>query len=240
MLVKALEGRLDAIEIWASKDSGVVSIDYTCKCAAKKPKLDQDSKSCNPMEILPCCSVVEDKVNMNGSCSSSSHVSSAVVQSGSQDGHNDDQTLVMNAEAKVEHDCSFDLNLNCMSDEHESKMMDVSDGCDNKASTIEEETSTSMSNQEKARTSEGNKLFGVDLCLPCPASNVPSISSSKTEIVDTSAVNVSMSEQRYQLETVSPVEPLNFGSVMAGKYWCSNQAIYPKGMLATVCCLLKL
>ncbi|KAK9937036.1 hypothetical protein M0R45_013853 [Rubus argutus] len=234
MLVKALEGRLDAIEIWASKDSGVVSIDYTSKCAAKKPKLDQDSKSCNPMEILPRCPVVEDKVNMNGSCSSSSHVSSAVVQSGSQDDHNDDQTLVMNAEAKVEHDCSFDLNLNCMSDEHESKMMDVSDGCDNKASTIEEVTSTSVSNQEKARTFEGNKLFGVDLCLPCPASNVPSISSSKTEIVDTSAVNVSMSEQRYQLETLSPVEPLNFGSVMAGKYWCSNQAIYPKGFRSRV------
>ncbi|XP_062012499.1 lysine-specific demethylase JMJ14-like [Rosa rugosa] len=234
LLVKALEGELDAIHVWASKDSGVVSIDYTRKCAAKKPKLDQDSKSCDPMEILPACAVSEDKVNMNGSCSSSSPVSSAVVQSGSQDGHNEDQTLAVNAEAKVEHDCSFDLNLNCMSDEHESKIIDVSDGCDNKASTVEEETSTSMSNQEKTSTSEGNKLFGVDLGLSRPASNIPPISSSQTEIGDTLAVNASLRDQSYRLRCSSVVEPLNFGSVMAGKYWCTKQAIYPKGFRSRV------
>jgi histone demethylase JARID1 len=167
MLVEALEGRLEAIKVWASKDHGVVSIDNTDMHAAKKPKLDQESgmykiKSCDPRDTSPCCPVSEDKVNINASCSSSSHVSSAVVQSGSQDGHNDNGTLVMNAEAKVGHDCNFDLNLNCMFDEHESKMMDISDGCDNKASTF-----------------DGNKLFGVDLGLPHHSSNTPSISCSE-------------------------------------------------------------
>nr|XP_011460431.1 PREDICTED: probable lysine-specific demethylase JMJ14 isoform X1 [Fragaria vesca subsp. vesca]XP_011460432.1 PREDICTED: probable lysine-specific demethylase JMJ14 isoform X1 [Fragaria vesca subsp. vesca]XP_011460433.1 PREDICTED: probable lysine-specific demethylase JMJ14 isoform X1 [Fragaria vesca subsp. vesca] len=234
LLVKALEGELDAIHVWASKDSGVVSIDYTHKCAAKKPKLDGASKSCDPMEIMPDCPISEDKVNMNGSCSSSSHVSSAVVQSGSPDDHNGHESLVVNAAPKVEHDCSFDLNLNCASDEHESKVIDVSDGCDNKTSTIEEETSTSMSNQEKASMSEGNKLFGVDLGLSRPASNIPPISSSKTEIVDTAAVNASMRQKSYQSRSLSLVEPLNFGSLMAGNYWCTKQVIYPKGFRSRI------
>ncbi|XP_050368542.1 lysine-specific demethylase JMJ14-like [Argentina anserina] len=231
MLVKALEGELAAIHAWASKDSEVVSIDCTSRFAVKKPKLDQ---ACDPMEIVPDYPVVENKVNRIGSCSSSSHDSSAVVQSGSQDDQTGDQSLVVNAEPKMEHDCSFDLNLNCTSDENESKIIDVSDVCDNKASTIEEDISTSMSNQEKASTSESNKLFGVDLGLSRPVSNIAPISSSETETTDTSAVNASMRQQSNQLRRLSLVEPLNFGSVMTGKYWCTKHAMYPKGFRSRI------
>lgn len=155
----------EAIKVWVSKDPGFVSIDNTDMHAAKKPKLDQESRiyKIKYWDPRPCCPVSEDKVNINASCRSSSHVSSAVVQSGSREGHNDNGTLVMNAEAKVGHDCYFYFFLNCMFDEHESKMMDISDGCDNKASTF-----------------DGNKLFGVDLGLPHHSSNTPSISCSET------------------------------------------------------------
>lgn len=280
MLVEALEGRVEAMKVWASKDPVVVSIDGT---DWRTTKLDQESsmshkrvKSCNPRETSSCCPVSEEKVNINASCSSSSQVSSAVVQSGSQHGafslsasritmdrQNDDETLAMNDEEKMGNECCFDLNLNYMSDERESRTMHISDDFDNKAVTIEEDASTSVSNQEKVCSSDvardpdmmkvdngypassrdirnscasdGNKLFGVELCLPHPSSNKQSINFTKTETVEDSGVNISLTDQSCQLQKLSPsVEPIDFGAVVSGKLWCSKQAMYPKGYRSRV------
>ena len=75
-----------------------------------------------------------------------------------------------------------------------------------------------------------NKLFGVDLLFPCPHSEVPLDSSLETEFVDTSDVKIAMKDQSCPIQKLDPcVEPMNFGTVMFGKLWCSKRAIFPKG-----------
>lgn len=80
-----------------------------------------------------------------------------------------------------------------------------------------------------------NKLFGVDLLFPCPHSKVPLDSSLETEFVDTSDVKIAMKDQSCPIQKLDPcVEPMNFGTVMFGKLWCSKQAIFPKGFRSRV------
>ncbi|XP_044479444.1 lysine-specific demethylase JMJ18-like isoform X3 [Mangifera indica] len=144
-LVEALEGGLDALKKWASIDVGLAPCSDTDGCSAKG---DLESKQF-PMQ---CCEQKEkeslssspstDKiVDVNGPCCSQSNVSSEVVQSDSQremyglsashtsiNSHNDvnDETQVTNKKAKVEHESCFDLNIDVISDENESKLLNVS------------------------------------------------------------------------------------------------------------------
>ncbi|KAF8413477.1 hypothetical protein HHK36_001464 [Tetracentron sinense] len=84
-------------------------------------------------------------------------------------------------------------------------------------------------------TSGGNKLFGVDLGVPHPFSYAPSISMVKTENVDTLSLQTYLTGQSYITQKLDlRVEPLNFGSLMVGKLWCSKQAIYSKGFRSRV------
>ena len=74
---------------------------------------------------------------------------------------------------------------------------------------------------------DSKKLFGIELQFPhihVGQSNTLL----KTETVNNSDVNASMADCSDPLLN-SSVEPLNFGSVMFGKLWCSKQAIFPKG-----------
>ncbi|KAM1213064.1 hypothetical protein PS2_004526 [Malus domestica] len=261
MLVEALEGKVEAIKVWASEDHELDGTD------TRTAKLDEESgmprkriKSCDPRESSPCCPVSEEKVNINASSSSSSQVSSAVVQSGSQhgasslstspiamDSQNDNQILVKNDEAKTGMEC-FDLNLNYMSEEHESRTMHTSDHCDNKAVTIEEETSTSASNQEKVCSSDVARkpdMMKVDddcnvsaltvLNNDYPAGSRDIRNNRVSEGNKLFGVNIYVTDQSYQLQELSPsVEPIDFGAVVSGKLWCSKQAIYPKGYRSRV------
>ncbi|KAG6692357.1 hypothetical protein I3842_10G110800 [Carya illinoinensis] len=69
----------------------------------------------------------------------------------------------------------------------------------------------------------GNKLFGVDLLSLRPYSEVPSDRSLETGIADT-LFNCNPIQQ------LDPcVEPINLGTLMFGRLWCSKQAIFPKG-----------
>ncbi|XP_041028922.1 lysine-specific demethylase JMJ18-like [Juglans microcarpa x Juglans regia] len=70
----------------------------------------------------------------------------------------------------------------------------------------------------------GNKLFGVDLLSLHPHSEVPSDRSLETGIADT-FFNGSYPIQQLDL----CVEPINLGTLMFGRLWCSKQAIFPKG-----------
>ncbi|XP_031262331.1 lysine-specific demethylase JMJ18-like isoform X1 [Pistacia vera] len=153
-LVEALEGGLDALRKWASVDVGLVLCSDTDGCLAKG---DLESKPF-PMQ---CCEQKEKEsssssprtdeiVDVNDRCCSQSHVSSEVVQSDCQRGmyglsashtsinsHNDvnDETQVMNKKAKVEHESCFDLNIDVISDENESKLLHVSGSCGKEAVT---------------------------------------------------------------------------------------------------------
>ncbi|KAF3450178.1 hypothetical protein FNV43_RR06258 [Rhamnella rubrinervis] len=145
ILVEALEGGLEALKAWASAvdrsiDETVATVDMP-DVESGMQGIDTQVKRETPF----CCPGTEDK-NINASCSSHSHVSSEVVQSGSRpetiglsmsritvDGHSDnDETLVMNNGGKVRQECSIDLNLDYMSDEHESMLLLTDDNCENK------------------------------------------------------------------------------------------------------------
>ncbi|XP_030551563.1 lysine-specific demethylase JMJ15-like isoform X2 [Rhodamnia argentea] len=75
------------------------------------------------------------------------------------------------------------------------------------------------------------KLFGVDLLFPDQHPTVLSSNLLTTKRVDSSGVKRS----NYLIkEFTTCVEPIHFGSIMAGKCWCSKRAIFPKGYKSRV------
>lgn len=165
-LVESLEGGLDAIEVWASEDPGLVSADKDA-CGAM---LDQEREifgpiGCDQKESPPCSSRTQENLDINEPCSSSYHVSSEVVQSENQQGtfgfcvshirtdrHNDNlnkEGLTKGYESKVGQGFCIDLNLDTMSDEHVSGLQQVSYSCDSKATGNVAETFLSVCKEEK-------------------------------------------------------------------------------------------
>ena len=166
-LVEALEGRLDAIEVWASKDLGLVSADKD----ACDPMLDQEreisgSIGSDQKDSPPCSSRTQENLDINEPCSSSYHVSSEVVQSENQpgrlgffeshvwtDGHTNDrlckEALTKDSGSKVGQGFCIDLNLATLSDEHGSGLQQVSYSCDSKATGNAAETFFSVCKEEK-------------------------------------------------------------------------------------------
>ncbi|KAF3451197.1 hypothetical protein FNV43_RR07290 [Rhamnella rubrinervis] len=233
ILVEALEGGLEALKTWASAVD--LSIDET---VATVDKLDVDSgmqgidtqvKRKTPF----CCPGTEDK-NINASCSSHSHVSSEVVQSGSQpetiglsmsritvDGHSDnDETPVMNNSGKVRQECSIDLNLDYMSDEHESMLLLTDDNCENKPIINVEVTC------KKAKVCSLHGGREPDMM------KLGSHSLSSNLLLNKGYALCSWDVGMIKLG--SHVEPINVGSVVFGKRWCNKRAIFPKGFKSRV------
>jgi hypothetical protein len=294
-LVEALEGGVDAIKVWTSDDSGLVSAnDKVFRVAKLDDESDTYGTKSPDQRESPCYLETEEKLNMNVPCTSYSHVSSEVIQSGSQhasfclstshisiDSHNaiiNDENLVMNNEGKVGQDCCIDLDLNVLCGEDESGLLPISDCFDSKVMSNVEETCMSNCIQQNVHSSDtarepdlmqrdsncnlsishvllnkdyplylrdlehtcsndGNKLFGVDLLSLHPHSKISSDSSLETEMLDTSDVKISTEDGIYPIRKLDVcVEPINFGTVMFGKLWCSKQAIFPKGMLITNIC----
>ena len=151
MLVKALEGGLDAVKGWASKDLGFVSVN---DCDAHMSKLLQDSEvlktePSQPRESLSCSRRMEEKVDINTPCSYG-HVSSEVLPSECQhgsklkashvtlDSHNNVLNvgvLVMENRVNLEQETCIDLNLNIISDYPASKSVYASDSSNNNSVT---------------------------------------------------------------------------------------------------------
>ncbi|KAI3455882.1 hypothetical protein Pfo_012545 [Paulownia fortunei] len=75
-----------------------------------------------------------------------------------------------------------------------------------------------------------SKLFGVDL-LP---SSLLLNTSSKNEYMEKSVDKVSKVDPDSERRTSFCIEPINFGSVVFGKPWCSKDAIFPKGYKSRV------
>lgn len=170
-LVEALEGGVDAIKVWTSDDSGLVSAnDKVFRVAKLDDESDTYGTKSPDQRESPCCLETEEKLNMNVPCTSYSHVSSEVIQSGSQhasfclstshisiDSHNaiiNDEKLVMNNTGKVGQDCCIDLDLNVLCDEDESGLLPISDCFDGKVMSNVEETCISNCIQQNGHSSD--------------------------------------------------------------------------------------
>ncbi|XP_039054017.1 lysine-specific demethylase JMJ18-like [Hibiscus syriacus] len=77
---------------------------------------------------------------------------------------------------------------------------------------------------------DGKNLLSVEHQFPYPGKPNTLL---KTATANSSDVNTSIAARGDPLLN-SSVEPLNFGSVVFGKQWCSKQAIFPKGFRSRV------
>lgn len=180
ILVEALEGRLDAIEVWASKDLELVPAEKDA-CGAM---LDQEGHisapiGCDQKESPPCSSRTQENLHINEPCSSSYHVSSGLVQSENQQGrfgfspsqvktvgHYDilsKEALTKDSGSKVRQGFCIDLNLDTTSDEHGSGLQQVSYSCDSKATGNVAESFWSVCKEEKVTSPEVPKQLDIVL-----------------------------------------------------------------------------
>lgn len=96
---------------------------------------------------------------------------------------------------------------------------------------LEKDFSSCSRDVKKSCTFDGWKLFGVDLQMHSDSGEEPN-TVFKTGVVDTSNAIISLTDQRLQIQNfAAAIELISLGSVLYGKLWCSNHAIYPKGMV---------
>ncbi|EEF32486.1 transcription factor, putative [Ricinus communis] len=183
-LVEALEGSLDAIKVWISKEFRLVSEAdngaHECK-VEQKCDLFQNNY-CEQSESPSCSPRTEELLGTNISCSNS-QVSSEVTQSNSHDHIFNNDAMILKNKPVVKKESCIDLNLDFMSVDHENESFDASN-------------------------SSGNKVR--------------------------SDVETNKSRVNLSYNFGSFVEPINFGSIMLGKLWCSKQVIFPKGFRSRV------
>lgn len=164
-LVEALEGKAEALKVWISEqDRSVVPVDKMVVSVGK-----QD---------------IEEKLNIDVSCNLNGNGSPKVVQSGvkqenfspstshiTMDGHSDSAETPIVKGNKVGPECFIDLNIDCMSDELESRFMCLSDSCDNKPVINVDETCKVTSDDGKVCGSDvGREQNAMELDSSCHSS----------------------------------------------------------------------
>ncbi|KAK7399652.1 hypothetical protein VNO78_10839 [Psophocarpus tetragonolobus] len=274
-LVEALEGESHAIEVWANRNSRMLSANAEYACMLKKDveSAMYQTQSCKQGKSLTYCAGTNDKSNSNIPSSSYSHISAELAHSEihhetssapyvTKDFHKDnlnEKKLVVDNEFKVKGG-SVDLNIDVMSTEHENYFLHASDYYHNKvvpcvekvcdvearkgqdnmnpgASCIvalEKEFSSSSRGVQHSCTFDGSKLFGVDLQMHSDLGEQLNRVFKRGD-VETSNTCISLTNQSAVMQKFGvSVEPLNLGSVMYGKLWCSKHAIYPKGFKSHV------
>ncbi|KDP34882.1 hypothetical protein JCGZ_09170 [Jatropha curcas] len=266
-LVESLEGKLDAIKEWASKE---FSLDSDGDNGANVCQLDQKGESLqtgsSKKRKSPSCSPRAEEISDTNVSSSNSQGSSEVIESDGHDNISNTEAMILKSEDKLKQDCCIDLNLDFTSVDHGSEFLrapsssnskvisdvetNMSAGKKEKVSNpdTEKEQDTSrvgsdcnslellefsnkdyMSDQTLVGDNCANKLFGVDLSFPHSHAMTPSERFCKTNTVNISYVKPSVAERSNSGKILgTSVEPLNFGSVIFGKLWCSSLAIFPK------------
>lgn len=97
--------------------------------------------------------------------------------------------------------------------------------------SLEKEFSSCSRDVQNSCTLDGYKLFGVDLQMHSDSGEQLN-SVSKIGDAETSNTSISLTNQSFLMQKFGiSVEPVNLGSVICGKLWCSKHAIYPKGKL---------
>ncbi|KAJ8545261.1 hypothetical protein K7X08_017844 [Anisodus acutangulus] len=210
-LVQALEGRLDALELWASKDSGFCSSNRRqhnlVKLDSERDGLEMDPSMKN--EGLSG-SLREQNHNAKKQCSSlhSEHgekangTSTSLAIQETNDGikvPTERAGFILVRDSGSSASQATEKNLHACSDDA---------------------TTSYASNH-----SSGKKLFGVDLSM-CS----PSVRQNGTLDSEKNSRSSRISEQKLGYHVV----PLNLGSIASGKLWCNKQAIFPKGFRSRV------
>ncbi|GAB4829460.1 hypothetical protein Ancab_019132 [Ancistrocladus abbreviatus] len=224
-LVEALEGRVDAIRGWASDILGMISVDNNDTDTVEEEKkveisattqLEKDSPSCSPIEVM----------DINEPRASCSHVSSGAyikyLSDDKSDGHNEVQNqefLAKTEECVLEEGC-IDLNLDPVSDKERIAEHLMSSSYDDV-----DATANIMTRSEQVQMQED-----LDPCFIIPSN---SLLKAKNEEVCAAVVPLTSCGCFTQKLHIH-VEPLNFGSVVPGKLWCSKKAIFPRGFRSRV------
>ncbi|KAK7359064.1 hypothetical protein VNO77_01010 [Canavalia gladiata] len=170
------------------------------------------------------------------------------------------RNLVMDKRVLMDKEGSVDLNVDVMSGEAEKNFLPVADnhhsrGVPNVKKVCYAEARKEQDNMEpraggiavlakdfsscsrdvrNSSTLAGGKLFGVPLRMHSDSGEQLN-SIFKMGDVETSSTGKSLTNQSFLIQKFGiSVEPVNFGSVMNGKLWCSKHAIYPKGFKSRV------
>ncbi|MBA0807405.1 hypothetical protein Gohar_023211 [Gossypium harknessii] len=144
MLVKALEGGVDAVKVWACKDIGLLP---GKDCDAYMPNLVQDSEAVKlepsePSGSWSCSRRMEEKANI--SSSSYGHVSEVLPQHGTklkaspstvgcENNAYNIGVLIMENRVNLEQDACMKLNLDILTDYPASKSVNALDSPNNKS-----------------------------------------------------------------------------------------------------------
>ncbi|KAL2343139.1 hypothetical protein Fmac_004424 [Flemingia macrophylla] len=273
-LVEALEGESHAIEVWASRNPGMVfsNADDACMFKQDMERAMRQTRSYKEGKNSTYCVGTKDKSKSNIPSSSDSHISAELVHSEfhretlsaayrTKDCHKDNSDgnfLVMDNEVKLEKRGSVDLNIDVRSGEPENDFLHAADyhhykGIPNVEKVFHVETRKEQGNREPGAgyiaslekescsrdvqnscTLDGYKLFGVDLQMHSDSREQLN-GVFKMRNVETSNTSMSLTNQSFLMQKFDiVVEPVNLGSVMCGKLWCSKHAIYPKGFKSRV------
>ncbi|KAK2983960.1 hypothetical protein RJ640_009683, partial [Escallonia rubra] len=249
-LVEALEGKLDALEAWVSEDPGLVSA-MGKLCQERTSGVNCPKQTENP----PDSPRTEQNIFVDMPCSSNLCASESMKQLKEEIFATDDVLFGPN--------WWIDLNLDSVSDEHKSKSLQRFGSCDNNVKTDTAETSMPIGVQEniyrsdvtqlgsdcgsslslvlsdKDRTSRSrtdpsdrNKLFGFEVL---DSDSVQSSSFPESKNLDTSDVTLSLDGKNCSMQKLCfHVDPLNIGSIVSGRLWCSKNTIFPKGFRSRV------
>ncbi|KAK7328519.1 hypothetical protein VNO77_22628 [Canavalia gladiata] len=255
-LLEALEGESTAIEAWAYKNFGMVSAEV----CIDKPDVGQNmykTKSCQERESSTGCAGTKDRSNLNASSSPTSHITSEIVQSGSHlvtfnvsydsiDSHNDnedDKMLVIDNKDKVDQTGSLDLNLDVIPGGNENYLLHIADNHHNKGILLQENTCSRAVLKTDFSSSSRDVLnyctfndgkFEVDLQMDLD-SRMQHNNLFEKEVRDTTETTVPLTGESFLMQMLgTSVKPINLGSVVYGKLWCSKYTIYPKGFKSRV------
>lgn len=209
---------------------------------------------------VPCSSFshASSEVVQSESHRGSLSLNTSHLSSDSQNDIVNSEVMVMNKERKVGQECCIDLNLDIVSDgndscglpESDSKMVidlektytsmfEEKDDCkaaheselmnldtDHVNTSPVNDYSSSLKDVRMCGSS-GSKLFGVDLSQSQSA--FPSSKSSKVETLKHLDKRIPSSPSS-PWNLVHFAEPINIGTIMFGKLWHCEKAIFPKGI----------
>lgn len=231
LLLEALERKLDAFKAWALVGLESVS-EYK-----KDIIYTSGTKFIKQSERLSCSPKTKDS-EIKDPCSSSCFMVSSDVapldvkqgifnlcESGNMVCERHGEDPVITNEDHVKEKCSFDLNLDLYDEEG-------TDGSDSSGSQVLSNKDHPSCSREAGFSwpSDVKKLFGIDL-FDSPHSSVPLNCLLKDECVQRSDRNrLTCSVQKLRF----CVDPLNYGTLVQKKLWCSKQAIFPLGFRSRV------
>ncbi|CAA2982637.1 lysine-specific demethylase JMJ18-like [Olea europaea subsp. europaea] len=263
MLVKALEESMDCVELWVSKEIGLVPL------------------TSNNVDTMILAQVRDgDGINFPEKMeipSTSSHVIENPGYSvhSPQNTRNGDkpESPSLDADSKIGQKCHTDMSLDDSSDDHRIRSREAFNSCKNEivdAGGIRESKGMQQMNLDLDAKREqdviqlgsdcgstvsnvasdngfplkssnmgccvapvGTKLLGVDL-FSSPPSGVPETSSLKTETMDFLFNGICQVSPDSVQKLSFHVDPIKFGSVVYGKLWCNKEAIFPQGFKSCV------